>query len=205
MKNSLLILAFFAAGILLGHLKLLPAALGRGELFLLVLWAMLFCAGIGVGFDLKAFGIIRRLKGKILLVPLGVIVGSTLGGLLAGLILPGLSVWDGLAVASGYGYYSLTSVVIGQWGDAALGSTALLANMLRELLAICLPGLLVSLGGRLGPIMTGGATSMDSSLLAVIRTCGEQYGILAVFSGICLTVIVPLVLPLVLGLQAWLS
>ncbi|MCL1984971.1 MAG: lysine exporter LysO family protein, partial [Betaproteobacteria bacterium] len=48
------------------------------------------------------------------------------------------------------------------------------------------------------PIAAGGATSMDTCLPMIVASSGERYGIVAVFSGIVLTVLVPLLVPLFL-------
>jgi uncharacterized membrane protein YbjE (DUF340 family) len=162
---------------------------------------MLFTAGLGVGFDLKALAVIRDLKGKILLIPLGVVAGSLGGSCLAWLLLPGMNLADSMAVGSGFGYYSLATIIMTKLGDAALGSLALLSNMLRELLTLTLAPLLLRLGGPLGPVMSGGAASMDTCLPVIAKYSGERYAILAVFSGISLTLLVPLLVPALMSFR----
>lgn len=205
MKGSLLVLAFFFAGVLIGWLDRLPAAISQSDASLWILYVLLFSAGMGVGFDLRALAIVRELKARILLVPAGV-VGGTLAGSVAawallGALGSGLSLPESLAVGGGFGYYSLATVIITQLGDPALGSVALMSNMIRELVTLTLAPLLVRVGGRLGPVMSGGAAAMDTCLPVIARYSGERCAILAVFSGMTLTLLVPLLVPALMSLR----
>ena len=202
--GSLLVLAFFFAGALAGWCGVLPLWIARSHASTWVLYLLLFAAGMSVGFDLKALGIIRELKGRILLVPFGVAAGTLCGSALAWLI---LSRWvegglaETLAVGAGFGYYSLATVIMTQMGDPALGSVALLSNMIHEVLALTLPPLMVRTAGRLAPVMAGGAAAMDTCLPVIARYSGERCAILAVFSGMCLTLLVPLIVPALMALR----
>lgn len=202
--GSLLVLAFFFAGALAGRCGLLPLWIARSHASTWVLYLLLFAAGMSVGFDLKALGIIRELKGRILLVPFGVAAGTLCGSALAWLILArwvegGLA--ETLAVGAGFGYYSLATVIMTQLGDPALGSVALLSNMIHEVLALTLPPIMVRTAGRLAPVMAGGAAAMDTCLPVIARYSGERCAILAVFSGMCLTLLVPLIVPALMALR----
>lgn len=205
MKGSLLVLAFFFAGVLAGWQDWLPRAVAQSDASLWVLYILLFSAGMGVGFDLKALAIIRELKGRILLVPLGVVVGTLAGSTLAWALLDvfgaGLALPDSLAVGAGFGYYSLATVIITKLGDPALGSVALMSNMIHELITLTLAPLLVRASGRLGPVMAGGAAAMDTCLPVIARYSGERYAILAVFSGMALTLLVPALVPALMSLR----
>ncbi len=49
-------------------------------------------------------------------------------------------------------------------------------------------------------IAVGGATSMDTTLPLYIGLLGDEYVITAVFSGVTLTAVIPIILPLMLNL-----
>ena len=203
-RGSFIALAFFLGGALLGWIRLLPADTAAGEAAVWVLYMPLFSAGMTVGFDLRALGIIRELKGRILLIPLGVVIGTLCGSALAWLLLSGISemsLRESLAVGAGFGYYSLATVILTRLGDPALGSVALLSNMIHEALALLLPPLIVRFTGKLGPVLAGGAAAMDTCLPVVAHVSGERCAILAVFSGMCLTLLVPVLLPLIMALR----
>ena len=202
--GSFVALGFFLAGALTGWLRVLPQGVAAGEAAVWVLYLLLVLAGMTVGFDLKALGIIRELLYRILFIPLGVVAGTLCGRLLAWLVLTAfsaISLPEALAVGAGFGYYSLATVIITRLGDPALGSVALLSNMIHEALALLLPPLLVRLTGRLGPVLAGGAAAMDTCLPVIAQVSGERCAILAVFSGMCLTLLVPVIVPLLMALR----
>lgn len=195
MKSGLCVLLCFVAGLAVGQWGLIPQDMGDTALTW-ALYLLLLLAGMCIGFDLRNFGIVRNLGLRVLLLPLGIVLGSALGALLlwaADSLLHDkpLSLRDTMAVASGFGYYSLSSVIIARFGDAALGSVALIANVTRELLTLLATPLLVRCCGRLAPIATSAAAAMDTCLPIIARYSGEQYAILGVFSGMLLSLAVP--------------
>ncbi len=200
MAGSARILAFFAAGLALGRLNALPALFTHPEAALWMLRLMMLGVGLGLGFDLKAFGVVRELGFMVLLVPLLVVAGTALGAVATACLLPGLPAEDALCAGAGFGYYSLSSMLLTQLGNAALGSMALLSNITRELFSLVSAPVLARLLGPLAPVGSAGATSMDTCLPVIVRFCGERSGILAVFSGICLTLSPPFVIPLLYNL-----
>ena len=137
MKESIIVLFFFSFGVLGGRLDLLPADwLGLvHEASNLAVYAMLAAVGMSLGFDSRAWRILRDLKGWVVLVPLMIIVGTFLGGVAAWTMLD-MSFRDVMAVAAGFGYYSLSSMLINQLADVSLGSMALISNMVRELVTL---------------------------------------------------------------------
>ncbi|HAD01761.1 MAG TPA: hypothetical protein DCE74_06040, partial [Porphyromonadaceae bacterium] len=83
-----------------------------------------------------------------------------------------VSLTDCLAVGSGFGYYSLSSVFITQYKGAEMGTIALTANIIREILTLLAAPLMVRYFGRLAPICAGGATTMDTTLPIITRYSG---------------------------------
>ncbi len=193
------IMGCFLAGILLSWLGLLPGWLFQGSLAEYALWLLVFAVGVGLGGELKAFGIVREMHLRILAVPLLIMVGTTLGSLVGSLILTDMTVRETLSVGAGYGYYSLSSLLIGQAGYPALASIALLANIFRELLGILTAPLVSRWCGPLAPIAVAGAPAMDTCLPAIARFSGERYAIIAVFSGVVLTLVVPFLVAFILN------
>ena len=102
MKESIIVLFFFSVGVLGGRLDLLPAGwLGLvHEASNLAVYAMLAAVGMSLGFDSRAWRILRDLKGWVVLVPLMIIVGTFLGGVAAWAMLD-MSFRDVMAVAAG--------------------------------------------------------------------------------------------------------
>lgn len=200
MKESLIVLLYFSLGVLAGRLGFLPS--GALELVheasTLAVYAMLAAVGLTLGFDVRAWRILRDLKGWVVLVPLVIVIGTFLGGLAAWSVLD-MSLRDVMAVAAGFGYYSLSSMLINQLADVSLGSMALVSNMVRELVTLLFAPLMARVFGGLGPLSAAGAAS-DTCLPAIIRTSGERNTILGIFSGMVLTIAVPL---FVTAIFAW--
>lgn len=189
--GSIRILCCFALGVALGFLSLTPAWLQGGPLATYALFLLVFMVGIGLGADIRAFSVIRDMRLKILAVPLLIVLGSALGAIGASLLLPGLNAKDALCVGAGLGYYSLSSIIIESSGNSALASVALLANILREVLAIVAAPALARFCGRLTTVGAAGATAMDTGLPVIARFSGERVAVVAVFSGMTLTLLVP--------------
>jgi uncharacterized membrane protein YbjE (DUF340 family) len=81
-----------------------------------------------------------------------------------------------------------------------LGTIALLANVIRELLTLIFAPFLMKAFGKLAPVVSGGATAMDTTLPIITRVSGNEYGMMALFSGVVLTILVPFLVTLILSI-----
>ncbi len=197
-KSSLGMLFCFFLGTGLARCGLLPNILASGGLTDAALLLLMLLAGMGLGFDARAFGIVRELGMKALYAPLAALAGTALGAGAAAALLPETGLRACLAVGAGFGYYSLSSVLITGMGDAQLGSVALIANIFRELLALALIPLLARRATPLAAVSAAGATAMDTCLPVIAANAGESSAIIALFSGLVLTLLVPFLVPLIL-------
>jgi uncharacterized membrane protein YbjE (DUF340 family) len=198
MKGSLIIIAFFIAGLCCGLLKIVSNQLHIDLISQYALWVLMFLAGASIGADRNSWKVIRSVNFKIFLVPIGVISGTLLGSAFAATLLPGLSLRETLAVGSGFGYYSLSSLFITDLHSAELGVVALISNILREITTLLATPLLVKYFGKLAGIASGGATAMDTTLPVISRYSGREYAIISVFSGVVLTILVPILVTFIL-------
>ncbi len=193
LKDPLRLFAFVAAGFLAG--LLLPAGGFTGEV--MSTW-MLRALLLSIGMDLTAGGVSFRAvlaSKRTLLLPLGTAVGSLAGGLLM-VPLFGLAPAETLAVSSGFGWYSLSGVLISDMGNPFLGSVAFMANILRETLALLTIPFLGGAGLPYLAVGVGGATSMDVTLPLIERSCGAWIVPLSIASGAVLSLLVPVLVPL---------
>ncbi len=195
MKSSLLIPAFFSAGILAGMYAEVPAFLFHRRTEEIILFALLLFVGIGLGLDEHFHSIIKSVNIKILLVPLAVITG-TFAGTAVYALFNDIRMVDSLAIGSGFGWYSLSSILIAEYAGEELGVTALVANITREILTLMLAPFMVKYFGKLAPIASGGATSMDTTLPVVSKFSGKDYILISVFNGIILSLLVPVIISL---------
>lgn len=198
MKGTFLILTCFVVGVLAGVLVPDEWNGDPAPITSVVLYVLLFLAGASVGGDKRVWESLKSIRPKILLLPLGIITGSLLGAAAISLLLP-VTLRDALAIGSGMGYYSLSSVLIADLRGESLGALALLSNIMRELLTFVLAPILVRVGGKLGPIASGGATVMDTTLPVAIKYSGKEYVVVGFISALLVTLAVPVLIALILG------
>ena len=198
MKGSLIILSFFTLGLIAGIYEILPEFLMQNDYSLYALYVLMFLVGIGVGSNKKSLSLIRSVNFKILLVPLSVITGTYIGVSIFALLQDKLSLVESLAVGSGFGYYSLSSVLISEVSSDTLGVIALLSNISREIITLLFTPIFARYFGKLAPISSGGATAMDTTLPVITKFIGSDYAIISVFSGVVLTILVPFLIAIIL-------
>lgn len=190
MKGSLIIFAFFAAGILCGRADVLPQWVSSSTVSMTALCALLLCVGMGIGSNPDMKSEFRSLNPRVALLPLATILGSWAGAAIAFLMLQ-RTITDCLAISSGFAYYSLSSIFLTEYRGIELGTIALVANLVREAITLLGTPLLARLFGPLAPISVGGATTMDTTLPIITHTCGQRFTILAIFHGFIVDFSVP--------------
>ena len=139
-----------------------------------LLYGMLFFVGMSLVQKNISFKGILSDK-AVLLLPLITVVGSYLGALLTPLVTP-YTIKEGLGMVSGFGWYSLSGILISDLGYPVLGSVSFLVNLLRESFAFFLIPLLGRLGRRYyyPAVCTAGATSMDVTLVLLTSHFGSK-------------------------------
>lgn len=191
MKGSLIIIAFFILGLVCGLFHLLPPGVADSDVSFVALCALIFCVGISIGSDSEVLSTLRHTSPRLLLLPLCTFGGTLAGCLAVSLVFPDMRLTDCFAIGSGFGYYSLSSIFITQYRGAVLGTVALLANIVRELLTLLCSPLLARWFGPLAPISVGGSTSMDTTLPIITRYSGKDLATLSVFHGFVMDFSVP--------------
>lgn len=132
---------------------------------------------------------------EILYLPAGVVIGSLLGSLIPAAVFD-IGIGKSAAVVSGFGWYSLSGVLITDMGDPILGSAAFVSNIIRETIALLtIPIISRSRYPHIG-IGIAGATSMDVTLPLIEKSCGAESVPLSITSGALLSLIVPVLVPL---------
>lgn len=160
----------------------------------ILLYLLLYFVGVQMyQSDTDVIGVFKDPRS--LLLPLGTITGTLLSSLLVPLFVD-IQIFESLAISSGFGWYSLSGVLISELGDPVLGSVAFLSNLFRESIAFLVIPLLAGFGKEYAAISVGGATSMDVTLPIVEKSCGTSYVPLSLAHGILLTLVVPFLVPL---------
>ena len=191
MKGSLVIIGFFIAGVICGYTGLISADIAQSDISFYALCALLISVGFSVGNDPTTWQRFKALNPRLAWLPVMTILGTLAGSMVVSLLLPHRGITDCLASGSGFAYYSLSSILITQYKGAELGTVALLANIAREIITLIGAPLMVRWFGTLSPISAGGATTMDTTLPIITRTCGQQFVVLSLFHGFCVDFSVP--------------
>jgi len=152
---------------------------------------LLFLIGIQLrnnGMTLKQIVLNRR--GMMVAV---IVVGSSLlGGVINAFILD-LPLNTALAMASGFGWYSLSGILLTESFGPVIGSAAFFNDLGRELIAIMLiPGLVRR--SRSTALGLCGATSMDFTLPVLQRSGGLEMVPAAIVHGFILSLLVPVMM-----------
>ena len=199
MLGGVVVVSFFAAGCICGWLQFVPQFPFYGEVAMYVLYALMVQVGMSIGSDPKLKEIILGLNPKFFFLPLGTIVGTLVFVAAVSIFIGNISLPDSLAVGAGFGYYSLSSVLITQIKEATvgadmaaqLGTIALMSNIMREVITLLFAPVICNVFGKLAPISTGGATSMDSSLPVITAACGKELVFISIFHGVLVDFSVP--------------
>jgi uncharacterized membrane protein YbjE (DUF340 family) len=154
-------------------------------------WGLLLVFMLLIGLDFAYTPLDHSwLNWKILFVPLGCILGSLMGAYVSFMLLEHLSLKDALLFSQGYGFYSMSGIVISELKGAELGSIALMNDLFREIFAILL---MYCIGWRYprAAIASAGATAMDATLPMVKQACGNDFIPHAMVSGFILSILAP--------------
>ena len=198
MKEAIVSLAVFAGGTTLG--RFVPGGGWIQVLPTLSLLVLTFVVGVDMGRDRSYIAEVRRHSVWVFALPVLVAIGSLLSASLAVFFLRDITLRQSLLVSAGLGYYSLASVLIAAHYSAALGSIALLSNILREIMTLLLAPLLVRYFGTTSVIAAGAATAMDATLPTIRRVGGPSAVYPALVTGMVLTLAVPFLLTLLIKL-----
>ena len=150
---------------------------------------LLFFVGMDIGDSGDIFSKLKKFGKKIWLLPISTIIGSLIGGYIGSLFTT-LSAGEGVAISAGLGWYSLSAIELSKI-SAELGSLAFLTNVLRELFSILTVPFIAKYIGSLESVSVAGATAMDTLLPIINRNNSADISIVAFFSGIVLTTVVP--------------
>ena len=195
MKNNLIVILCFTAGIFCGTFANTTISTYCEKLPQFLLYALVIQVGLNLGANAELGKMIKDIRFSSLLLPFFTIIGT---------LLTSWNIYDCMAVGSGFAYYSLSSLLIVQLKEASagieiasqLGAIALLANIIREMLALFGAPLYASFFGKFAPVSVAGINSMDVCLPVISRYSGKNIVPVAIIHGIILEISVPLLISL---------
>ncbi|MFA0239536.1 MULTISPECIES: lysine exporter LysO family protein [Vibrio] len=156
-----------------------------------ILFFLLFFIGI----QLRNSGLTLRqilLNKHGMVIAIAIITTSMLGGIIAAYILD-IPLFRALAMSSGFGWYSLAGILMGDAFGPIYGGASFMLELLRELVALILIPVLI----RSYPCTSigyAGATAMDFTLPVIQTTGGVRCVPVAIVSGFILSLLVPILM-----------
>ncbi|MDF2152385.1 lysine exporter LysO family protein [Vibrio sp. CAU 1672] len=156
-----------------------------------ILFLLLFFIGI----QLRNSGLTLR---QILLNKQGMAIAAILiascmaGGVIVSILLD-LPLYQALAMSSGFGWYSLSGILMGDAFGPVFGGASFLIELMRELVALVAIPLLIR-SHPCSAIGYAGATAMDFTLPVIQSTGGVRCVPIAIVSGFILSLLVPVMM-----------
>jgi len=188
--SAVLLISSVLIGLLVGRITHFQLP---GNFVEIVLYALIFVVGI----DLSKEKIEKRFVKDIALIIVSTVGGTLLFAYILSLFIP-LNTLETLMAASGFGWYSLSAVIISSSYSAYVGSISFFANVLRELFAIIITPFAVK-KSKYGTISVAGATSMDTLLGVITMYSDRETALISFGHGFIISIFVPIIVNAFLG------
>lgn len=198
---SLSIIIAIIAGLFCGMLFIPQGMVAHMEwITTIALNILIFFVGIDLGMNKHIFKDLKQHGNIILVIPASIIAGSLIGGLIAGAIFH----YDynlSLSIGAGFGWYSLSGVMLAKLHSAEIGAIAFLTNVIRELIAVVSIPVLAKYLNDYSAIAPAGATSMDTTLPLISRYTSPEIVVVSFVNGAILSALVPILVPFLYALK----
>jgi uncharacterized membrane protein YbjE (DUF340 family) len=191
-KDPAQLLGLVAVGFVLAYAGIVPSLNYDGVVSVL-LYLLIFL--IGIKLSQGNFSLMQVLFNRRALLIACLTFAGTYLGLLLFAWFSGRPVGSVLVLGSGFGWYTLSGIMLTQFGDPLLGSTAFFADVFREMIALVLIPTLARSGAAPVAIGVCGATCMDVTLPVIERHCAVDDVKAAFASGAIITLLVPFLIP----------
>jgi len=196
---TIIILLTVILGAIVGFLLIPSSWIPATDIIMNIgLCLLLLFVGIDIGKQKKVLNEIKNLGVSIILIPIMIAIGSIVGALFAGSFI-GLSYNESSAIGAGFGWYSLSAVLLDDY-STKLSALSFLTNVFREVFAIIVIPLVGKYVGYLEAVAPPGATAMDTTLPIITKSTDSKTAVLAFISGIILSTLVPVLVPLLISL-----
>lgn len=159
---------------------------------------LLLLVGIDIGRQKNVLKDIKKMGFSIILLPLLIALGSIVGAIVGGMII-GMPLNESSAIGGGLGWYSISAVLLSDY-SAEISAIAFLSNVMREIIAILAIPLIAKYIGYMESIAPPGATAMDTTLPIITKYTDSKTAVVAFISGVVLSLLVPILVPLLIGL-----
>ena len=162
------------------------------------LCVLLIFVGMDLGLDGTVIDNFKKVGFRILVFPVMTIIGTLGGGVVVSLFLD-LSIKECLAIAAGFGWYSLAPGIIMDAGYLTASAVSFLHNVMRELLSILFIPFVAKKVGFIETTCMPGAAAMDVCLPIVEKSTRSDIAVYSFVSGVILSILVPVLVPIIIG------
>lgn len=206
-KMTIFIVAGVAFGMALGYFIIRPAFENNYEVFNdaaglainIGLCVLLLFVGVDIGMEGTIVENFKKVGARVFVFPVVTIIMSLLTGVICALFMP-FSVKEGLAIAAGFGWYSLAPGIIMEAGLVTVSAISFMHNVMRELFSILLIPTIARKVGYVETTGMPGAAAMDVCLPIVERATSADVAVYSFISGVILSFLVPIMVPIMLAL-----
>lgn len=197
---TLSIIISVIAGIFAGYFIIPETLISSMDLITTIaLNILIFFVGIDIGLNKHIFKDLKKHGFLLLAIPMSIVAGSLIGGALTGYIFKMPSNLS-LSISAGFGWYSLSGILLAKLHNAEIGTIAFLTNVFRELITVMAIPLIAKYLNDYTTIAPAGATSMDSTLPIISRYTKPEIVVISFFNGALLSSLVPILVPFLYGL-----
>lgn len=159
---------------------------------------LLLLVGIDIGRQKNVLQDIKKMGFSIIFLPLLIALGSIVGAIVGGTII-GMPLNESSAIGGGLGWYSISAVLLSDY-STEISAIAFLSNVMREIIAILAIPLIAKYIGYMESVAPPGATAMDTTLPIITKYTDSKTAVVAFISGVVLSLLVPILVPLLIGL-----
>ncbi len=191
-----LAIGFFGIRTVLDHEQMLVFDDLSSKALVVGLCIMILAIGYGMGLSGEVIRALSKIGARVLVIPVAILVGTTISAILIGLIFPQITVRESMAIGYGYGWYTYAPICIGHAGHQVASAISFMHNVLRELGGIVLIPVLAKRIGYIETASIPGICVMDVALPILQRATRDEiiaYAFaIGLFEELFTTVLVPL-------------
>ncbi|QHI73286.1 lysine exporter LysO family protein [Aminipila terrae] len=186
-----LIITFLTLGVVSGYFFIPDFIITHvsGNLLIVGLCVMLFFVGMDLGRTGTVVENFKKVGIRILVFPLASIIGCLTFAAVGSLFLP-MTAKETMAVASGFGWYTLAPVMLADC-SAELSAISFLHNVMREMVGIMIIPIVAKYIGYIESCSVPGAAAADVCLPIIEKSTDSDTTVYAFVMGVVLSTTVP--------------
>ncbi len=169
-----------------------------GNLLIVGLCLLLFFVGVDLGREGTVVSSFKKVGPRVLVFPFAIVMGTLLAAFIVSLFLP-ITARESMAVSAGFGWYTLAPIILAEY-STEISALSFMYNVMRELLGIILIPVVAKYVGFVECTSLPGAAAMDVCLPIVEKATAPNITIYSFITGVVLSISVPIMVPLMIGL-----